>query len=87
MAPDPPPSAGEVKSNNQLAAGMPKAGGWRESVNNHTATMVGNDEQREHARNYEGNDKDCEGSKGDGDNKEGAGQLGGQGGQGPWRWQ
>ncbi len=46
MAPDPPPSTAEVKSNNQLAAEMPKAGGgWRESVDNHTATMVGDDER------------------------------------------
>ncbi len=45
MAPDPPPSAAEVKSNNQLAAGMPKAGGgWQESVDDHTAIMVGGDE-------------------------------------------
>ncbi len=78
MAPDPPLSAAEVKSNNQLAAGMPKAGGgWRESVDDHTATMVGNDEQQERVRDDEGNDKDCEGGKGDGDNEEGAGQQGG----------
>ncbi len=79
MAPDPPPlSAAEVKSNNQLAAGMPNAGGgWQESVDDHTATMVGNDKQRERARDDEGNDKDCEGGKGNGDNKEGAGQQGG----------
>ncbi len=44
MDPDPLLSAAEVKSNNQLAAGMPKAGGgWQESVNDHTATMVGDD--------------------------------------------
>ncbi len=78
MAPDPPPSAAEVKSNNQLAAGMPKAGsGWRESVDDHTATTVGDDKQRERARDDEGNNEDCEGSKGNGDNKEGAGQQGG----------
>jgi hypothetical protein len=42
MAPDPPPSAGEVKSNNQLATGASKAGGgWQESVNNHTAMTAG----------------------------------------------
>jgi hypothetical protein len=88
MAPDPPPSVAEVKSNNQLAAGMPKAGGgWRESVDDHTATTVGDDEQRERARDDEGNDEDCKGGKGDGDNEEGAGQQGGQGWQGPWRWQ
>jgi hypothetical protein len=69
---------GEVKSNNQLAAGAPKAGGgWQESVDNHTATTVGNDEQQEHARNDEGNDKDGKGGKGNGNNKEGAGQQGG----------
>ncbi len=44
MDPDPPLSAAEVKSNNQLAAEMPKAGsGWQESINDHTATMVGDD--------------------------------------------
>ena len=53
---------------------MPKAGGgWQESVNDHTATTVGNDKRRERVRNDEGNDKDCEGGKGDGDNEEGAG--------------
>jgi hypothetical protein len=78
MDPDPPLSATEVKSNNHLAAGMPKAGsGWQESVDNHTATMVGNNERRERARDDEGNDKDCEGGKGDGDNEEGTGQQGG----------
>jgi hypothetical protein len=88
MASDPPPSAGEVKSNNQLAVGMPKAGGgWQASVDNHTATTVGDGEQREHARDDEGNDKDGKGSKGDGNNKEGAGQQGGRGWQGPWCWQ
>ncbi len=45
MAPDPPPSTAEVKSNNQLAAGMPKAGGgWQESIDDHTATTEGDDE-------------------------------------------
>ena len=78
MDPDPPLSATEVKSNNQLAAGMPKAGGgWQESVDNHTATTVGDNERRERARNDEGKDKDCEGSKEDGDNEEGTGQQGG----------
>ncbi len=87
MAPDPPLSAGEVKSNNQLAVGMPKAGGgWRESFNDHTAMTVGDNEQQEHALNDVGNDEDCEGGKGDGDNKEGSGQQGGQGWQGPWHW-
>jgi hypothetical protein len=74
MDPDPPLSAAEVKINNQLAAGMPKAGsGWRESVNDHTAMMVGNDERRERVRDDEGNNEDCKGGKDDGDNKEGAG--------------
>ncbi len=88
MDPDPPLSVAEVKSNNQLAAEMPKAGGgWRESVDDHMATMVGDNERREHARDEEGNNKDCEGSKDDGDNEEGARQQGGQGWQGPWHWQ
>jgi hypothetical protein len=57
---------------------MPTAGGgWQESVNDHTARMVGDNERRERARNDEGNDKDCESSKGNGDNEEGAGQQGG----------
>jgi hypothetical protein len=87
MDPDPSLSAAEVKSNNQLAAGMPKVGGgWRESVDDHTATTVGDDERREHARDDEGNNKDCEGGKDDGDNEEGAGQQGGRGWQGPWHW-
>ena len=88
MASDPPPSVGEVKSNNQLATGASKArGGWQESIDNHTATTVGDDERREGARDDEGNDEDCEGGKGDGDNKEGAGQQRGRGWQGPWHWQ
>ncbi len=67
-----------MKSNNQLAAGMPKAGGgWQESIDNHTAMTVGNNERRERACDDEGNDEDCEGGKGDGDNEEGAGQQGG----------
>jgi hypothetical protein len=45
MAPDPPPSAGEVKNNNQLATVASKAGdGWWESVNDHMTTTVGNNE-------------------------------------------
>jgi hypothetical protein len=87
MAPGPPPSEGEVKSKNQIAVGMPKAGGgWQESVDDHTATTVGDSERRERARDDEGNDKDGKGSKGDGNNKEGAGQQGGRGWQGPCRW-
>jgi hypothetical protein len=88
MAPDPPPSAGEVKSNDQLAVGMPKAGGgWQESVEDHTATTVGDGERQECAHDDEGDDKDGEGGKSDGNNKEDAGQQGGRGWQGPWRWQ
>jgi hypothetical protein len=60
MDPDPPLSAAVVKSNNQLAAGMPKAGGGLgESIDDHTATTVGDDERQERARNDEGNNKDC----------------------------
>ncbi len=66
---------------------MPKAGGgWQESINDHTATTVGDDKQQERALNDVGNDKDFEGGKGNGDNEEGAGQQGGQGWKGPWRW-
>ncbi len=66
---------------------MPKAGGgWRESVNDHTAMTVGNGKQQERARDDEGNDEDGEGGKGDGNNKESAGQQGGRGWQGPWCW-
>jgi hypothetical protein len=80
MVPDPPPSAGEVTSNNQLAMGASKAGGgWQENVDDHMATTAGKDKQQEHARNDEGNNEDGEGGKGDGDNKKGAGQQGGQG--------
>ena len=33
MAPDPPPSVGEVKNNSQLAMGVSKVGGgWQESA-------------------------------------------------------
>jgi hypothetical protein len=78
MDPDPPLSVTEGKSNNQLAVGMPKAGGgWQESINDHTAMTVGDDEQRECAHDDEGNNEDCEGGKADGDNEEGAGQQGG----------
>jgi hypothetical protein len=54
-----------------------KAGiGWQESVDNHTATMVGNEEQQEHGADNEGNDKEGKGGKGNGDSDEGAGQQG-----------
>jgi hypothetical protein len=44
MVPDPPPTTGEMKNNNQLATGSSKAGsGWPESVDDHTTTTVGND--------------------------------------------
>jgi hypothetical protein len=44
MAPDPPPSAGEVKNNNQLAKRASKVdNGWQESIGNYTTTMPGND--------------------------------------------
>ncbi len=66
---------------------MPKVGGgWRESVNDHTATTVGDDERQERVLDHVGNDEDCEGGKGDGDNEEGSGQQGGRGWQGSWRW-
>ncbi len=68
MAPYPSPSAGEVKNNNQPATGASKVdGGWRESVDNHTSTMAGNDEQYEHAADVEGSDKGGKGGNGDGE--------------------
>jgi hypothetical protein len=40
---DAPPSMGEVKTNNQLAMGVSKAGGgWQESINRHTAMLASN---------------------------------------------
>jgi hypothetical protein len=46
MAPDSPPSMGEVKNNNQLAMGTSKAGsGWQESVDGHKTMTAGEDEQ------------------------------------------
>ncbi len=46
MAPEPPPAAGEVKSNNQLATRASKAGsGWQESIDNHMATTTGYNKQ------------------------------------------
>ncbi len=45
MAPDPPPSAGEVKNNNQLVTGASKVGGgWQENIKNHTTRTLGNKE-------------------------------------------
>ncbi len=41
--------------------------GWQESINNHTATMAGDNKQREHAADVEGNDEEGEGGKGDGE--------------------
>jgi hypothetical protein len=88
MAPDPPLPAREVKSNNQLATRASKAGGgWQERVNDHMTTTAGDDKQQEHVCNDEGNNEDGKGSKGNGDNNEGAGHQGGQGWQGPWHWQ
>ncbi len=100
MAPDLPPSAGEVKSNNQLVVGMPKAGrGWQESVDNHTTTMVGDDEQQERARNDEGNNEDGEGGamvttkrvpanrEGKGGKGHGVGDEGGVQRRGQWQQQ
>ena len=80
MAPDPSLSTGEVKNNNQLAMGAPKAGsGWQESVKGHANTTAGNDEQQEHVQDNEGSNKDGKGRKGDGDNNEGVRQQIGQG--------
>jgi hypothetical protein len=43
--PDPPPSVGEVKNNNQLATGASKVGnGWQESIVDHRTTKVGDNE-------------------------------------------
>jgi hypothetical protein len=63
--PQTPPSAGEVKNNNQLATGESKAGsGWQESVDNHMTMMASNDKQQEHAADDEGSNKEGKGSKG-----------------------
>jgi hypothetical protein len=87
MAPDPPPCAGDVKTNIQLAKGVSKAGGgWQGSINNHTTMTTGDDEQQERAVNDEGSNKGGKGGKGDGDGDKGGGQQRGQGRQGPWRW-
>jgi hypothetical protein len=57
---------------NQPATGATKAGsGWQESVDNHTTTMVGNNERQEHVTDDEES------------NKEGKGN----GQRGQWRWQ
>ncbi len=51
-------------------------GGWQESVDNHTTMTAGDGEGRERACDDEGNNKYGEGSKGDGEHDEGAGQQG-----------
>ncbi len=81
-------SAGEVKNNNQLAAGASQAGrGLQEGVDNHMTRMAGHFKQREHVADDEGNGEEGKGSKGNGDGNEGARQQRGQGWQGPWHWQ
>ncbi len=66
--PRPPLSMGEVKNNNQLATGASKAGsGWQESIDNHTTTVTGNEEQRGHMAYDEGSNKEGKGSKGNGE--------------------
>jgi hypothetical protein len=68
MAPDPPPSAGEVKNNNQLAMGASKVGdGWRESVVDHRTMIVGDNEQRAHAADVDGSKEEGESNKGNGE--------------------
>jgi hypothetical protein len=58
MAPDPL----------QLAKGESKVGGgWQESVDDHTTTVAGEEEQCEHAADVEGSDKEGKGGKGDGE--------------------
>ncbi len=67
MAPDPPIRRRGV-SNNQLAKGASKAGGgWQESIDGHTTTMVGNNEQGEHEADDEGSNEEGEGGKGNGE--------------------
>jgi hypothetical protein len=57
-----------VKNKKQLATGTSKAGGgWQESVDDHTTTMVGNDKQRECAADDEGSDEEGKGSKSNGE--------------------
>jgi hypothetical protein len=73
-----------VKNNNQLVMGESKAGGgWQESDNIHTTTMVGNDKQQERAADDKGSNKEGKGGKGYGDCNEGGGQQRRQGQQGP----
>ncbi len=68
MAPSPPPSAGEVKNNNELATGALKVGGgWQESIGDHTTMMAGNDKQPERAADVEGSNNEGEGGNGDGE--------------------
>jgi hypothetical protein len=41
MMPPDPPSAGEVKNNNQIATRASKVGvGWQESIDDHTTMMM-----------------------------------------------
>jgi hypothetical protein len=42
-------------------------GGWQEIVNNRTTMTAGNNNQREHAMDIEGSNKEGEGGKGDGE--------------------
>ncbi len=61
--------------NNQLATGASKVGsGRRESIDNHTITKAVDYEQREHAADDDGSDREGEGGKGDGDGNEGSRQ-------------
>ncbi len=61
-------------------------GGWRESINNQTATMAGDNKQQEHVVVDEGSDNEGKGGKGNVDGNEGGGQQRGQGWQGQWCW-
>ncbi len=75
-----PLSTGELKTNNQLAMGASNGGSvWKESVDNHTTTMAGNNKKWEGAADDEGSNKEGRDSKGDGDGDEGGGQQRGQG--------
>jgi hypothetical protein len=42
-------------------------GGWQESVDNHTTTKAGDDEQCEHAADVEGSNREGKGGKGNGE--------------------
>jgi hypothetical protein len=68
MAPNPPPSTGEVRNSNQLVTEASNAGsGWRESIEDYTTTTAGNNERRERAADDEGSGKEGKGGKGDGE--------------------